>query len=124
LEPTLNLKYLDVDTREIIDVINDPSLIIYRVGAEQYAMNLGASVVRITPAENDDEWIVELKIPMEVRQRQTPVPGERVRFTIKLAFQEYEIAGIYQFKKNQFHIVHDDYGGEWKLRSIWQMKKF
>ena len=120
----MNLKYIDVDTQEIIDIINDPSLIIYEVCAEQYAINLSAAVVRITPAETDDEWTIELKIPFEVRQRQTPLPGERVRFTIKLVSQEYEVSGIYQHKKNQFHIVQDDYGGEWKIQSIWQMKKF
>jgi hypothetical protein len=96
---------------------------IYKVCAEHYAINLGATVVRITPAENDDEWTIELKIPIEVRQRQTPLPGERVRFAIKLVSQEFEVSGNYQHKKNQFHIGRDDYGGEWKIRSIWQMKK-
>jgi len=80
--------------------------------------------VSITPAESDDEWTIKLKIPSEVRQRHTPRPGERVRFTIKLICQEYEVSGIYQHKKNHFHIVHDDYGGEWKIKSIWQLKKF
>ena len=119
----MNITYIDVDTREIIEVINDPSLIIYRVCAERYAINLGATVVRITPAENDDEWTIELKIPVEVRQRQIPLSGERVRFKVKLVSQEYEISGIYQYKKNQFYIVQDDYGGEWKIQNIWQMKK-
>jgi len=119
----MNITYIDVDTRETIDVIKDPSLMIYRVCAEQYAINLGATVVRITPAENDDEWTIELRIPVEVRQRQTPLPGERVRFTVKLVSQEYEISGIYQYKKNQFHIVRDNYGGEWKIQNVWQMKK-
>ncbi len=114
---------MDVDTREIIDEINEPSLLIYKVCAEQYARRLGATVVRMTPAENDDEWTIELKVPIEVRQRQTPLPGERVRFTVKLISQEYEVFGIYQHRKNQFHIVRDDYGGEWKIQSIWQMKK-
>jgi hypothetical protein len=120
----LNLKYIDIDTQEIIEVINDPSLMIYRVCAEQYATNLGATVVRITPAENDSEWTIELKIPIEVRQRQAPLPGERVRFTVKLPSREFEVTGVYQHKKNQFHIIHDDFGGEWKIESIWQMKKF
>jgi hypothetical protein len=119
----LNLKYIDVDTQEIIEVINEPFLLIYRVCAEQYAINLGATVVSITPAESDDEWTIKLKIPSEVRRRQTPRPGERVRFTIKLISHEYEVLGTYQYKKNQFHIVQDDYGGEWKIQSIWQMKK-
>ena len=120
----MNLIYIDVDTQETIDVIHEPALLIYEVCAEQYASNLGATVVRITPAENDDEWTIKLKIPSEVRQRQTPRPGDRVRFTIKLIFREYEVSGIYQHKKNQSHIVQDDYGGEWKIQSIWQMKKF
>lgn len=120
----MNLKYIDVDTRETIDEINDPPLVIYKVRAEEFAIILGATIVRITPAENDDEWTIELKIPIEVRQRQTPLPGERVRFAVKLVSQEFEVSGIYQHKKNQFHIVRDDYGGEWKIRSIWQIKKY
>ena len=123
LEPTLNLKYIDVDTREIIDVINDPSLVIYKVHAELYATSMGATVVRMTPVENNDEWTIELKIPMEVRRRQTPRPGERVRFTVKLLTREFEVSGFYHHKKNQFHIIYDDYGGEWKIESIWQLKK-
>ena len=119
----MNLKYIDVDTQEVIDVINDPSLAVYRACVEQYAMNLGATVLRMIPAENDNEWTVELKIPIEVRQRQTPLSGERVRFIIKLVIQEFEITGIYMHKKNQFHIVQDEYGREWKIQSIWQMKK-
>jgi hypothetical protein len=118
-ELTLNLKYIDVDTQEVIDVINEPSLLIYKVCAEQYAINLGATVVSITPAESDDEWTIKLKIPSEVRQRHTPRSGERVRFTIKLIYQEYEVSGIYQHKKNQFHIVQDDYGGNGKSRRVY-----
>ncbi len=119
----MHLKYIDVDTQEIIDVVTDPSLAIYKVCAEQYAVNMGATVVRMNPGENDDEWTIELKIPMEVRQRQTPLPGERVRFIIKLVSEEHEVSGIFQHKKNQFYIVQDDYGGEWKIQSIWQLKK-
>lgn len=63
----MKITYLDVDTQEVIDVIDDPSLKIYEVHAEEYAVNLNATVARMIPGEDDIEWTIELIIHSERR---------------------------------------------------------
>jgi hypothetical protein len=64
----MNITYLDADTREVIDVIDDPAPVVSQISAEQFAASLRATIVRILPASDENEWNVELKIPSEVRR--------------------------------------------------------
>jgi hypothetical protein len=64
----MNITYLNVDSREVIEIIDDPAPIISQISAERFAASLCASVVRILPTHHENKWNVELKIPNEVRQ--------------------------------------------------------
>ena len=119
----MKITYLDADTREVIDVVDDPAPVISEISAERFAASLGATVVKIRPVHNASEWQVELKIPSEVRRSHTPLPGDRVRFTTKVGERQQEVTGIYQFKRHHSYVIVDDDGGEWEVPSRWQMKK-
>ena len=51
----MNITYLDADSREVIDVIDDPARTICEVGAERFAAPLGATVVKIVPTPYENE---------------------------------------------------------------------
>lgn len=119
----MNITYLDADTREVIDMVEDPALAISGIGAEQFAASLRATVVRICPTHHEDEWQVELHIPIEVRRLHTPLTGDRVRFTARIDGHELELSGTYQGKRHHSYVISDDGGGEWTRHSMWEMKK-
>jgi hypothetical protein len=119
----MNITYLDADSREVIDVIDDPAAAISEISAERFAARLRAAVARILPIPHENEWKVELKIPLEVRRLHTPLPGDRVRFMAKAGVLENEVLGVYQFKRQHSYVIFDDSGGEWEVQSIWHMKK-
>ena len=119
----MNITYLDADTREVIDIIDDSASVISEVGAERFAARLGATVVKIVPTPYENEWKVELKIPSDVRWLHMPLPGDRVRFTAKVGIHEHEVTGTYQFHRDRSYVILDDAGGEWEVQSMWQMKK-
>src|SRR5512143_3541863 len=119
----MNITYLDADTREVIDVIDDPAPVISQVGAKRFAAHLGATVVKLVPTPYENEWKVELKIPSDVRRLHMPLPGDPVRFTAKVGIHEHEVSGVFQFKRGQAFVILDDAGGEWEVQSMWQMKK-
>jgi len=45
----MNVTYLDADTREVIDIVDDPAPAICEIRAERFAAHLGATVVKIRP---------------------------------------------------------------------------
>ena len=51
----MKLTYLDADTREVIEVIEDPARTICEIGAEWFAARLGAIVVKILPTPYENE---------------------------------------------------------------------
>ena len=119
----MNITYLDADTREVIDVIDDPAPTIREIGTERFAARLGATVVKLVPTPYENEWRVELKIPSDVRRLHMPLPGDPVRFVAKVGIHESEVSGVYQYKRGQSFVILDDAGGEWEVQSMWQMKK-
>jgi hypothetical protein len=119
----MNITYLDADSREVIEVVDDPASTICQVGAEQFAARLGATVVKIVPTPDENEWRIELKIPTAVRRLHMPLSGDPVRFTIKMGVLEHEVSGVYQFRRGHSCVILDDAGGEWEVQSMWQMKK-
>ena len=119
----MNITYIDADTREVIDVIDDPAPIIYQISAERFAASLGAAVVRIIPAPDEHEWTVELRVPSGVRRLHMPLPGDPVRFVAKVGVHEQEVTGTYQFQRDRSYVILDDSGGEWEVQSMWEMKK-
>jgi hypothetical protein len=120
----MNMRYLDADTHELIAVIDDPSPDSYETGAEQFAASVGAAIERISPSHFENECIVELRIPPEVRRAYMPLPGDKVIFTAKAGYYEQEVVGIYKFKRGRSYVICDEVGGEWLVRSMWQMKKY
>ena len=114
----MNITYIDADSREVIEVVVDPAPVISQVSAERFAASLHATVVRILPTPYENEWTVELKIPVEVRRLHMPLPGDRVRFTAKAGGHEAEVEGVYQFMRRHSYVVLDDGGGEWELGSM------
>ena len=119
----MNITYLDTDTREVIDIIDDPAPVISEVGAGRFAARLGATVVKIVPTHLANEWRIELRIPSDVRRMHMPLPGGPVRFTVKLGIHEQEVSGVYQFRRGHSCVILDDAGQEWEVQSMWQMKK-
>jgi hypothetical protein len=119
----MNITYLDADSREVIDVIDDPATSICGIGAERFAASLGATVVKILPTSQENEWQVELKIPSQVRRLHMPLPGDRVRFTAKVGVHEREMNGVYQFQRHHSYVIVDETGDEWELPSMWQISK-
>ncbi len=119
----MNITYLDADTREVIEIVDDPAPSISEAGAERFAARLGATVIKILPTPYEQEWKVELKVPSNVRRKHTPLPGDRVRFIARAGLHEAEVTGVYQFKRDRSYIILDDAGGEWEVGSMWQMKK-
>ena len=118
----MKLTYIDADTREVIDILNDPAPTISQVGTERFAAPLGATVIKLVPTPYENEWRVELKIPSDVRRLHMPLPGDPVRFVAKVGVHEHEVSGVYQFKRGQSFVISDDAGGEWEVQSMWQMK--
>jgi len=57
----MKITYLDIDTREVLAIVDDPALEIYEIKAEKFAASVGASVVTIIPSDKEGEWIVKLK---------------------------------------------------------------
>ena len=119
----MNITYIDADTREVIEVVDDPAPVIPEVGAERFAARLGARVVKIVPTPDENEWRIELKIPAAVRRLHMPLSGDPVRFTVKLAALEHEVRGVYQFRRGHSSVILDDAGGEWEVQGMWQLKK-
>ena len=119
----MNITYIDADSREVIDVIADPARAISEISAERFAARLNATVARILPTNHENEWQVELHIPIEIRRLHTPLPGDRVRFTARIDGHEFELSGTYQGKRHHSYIICDDGGGEWKRQSMWEMRK-
>jgi hypothetical protein len=119
----MNMIFLDAGTHEVVAVIEDPPPQTYDVGAERFAAGLGATIERITFSQLEDEYVIELRIPVEVCQAHMPLPGERVVFKARAGYYEEELVGTYQFKRGQFYVICDEVGGEWLVRSMWQMKK-
>ena len=70
----MNITYLDADTREVIDIIDDPARTICEIGAERFAAPLGATVVKIVPTPYENEWKAELKIPSGVHRSHMSQP--------------------------------------------------
>jgi len=52
-----------------------------------------------------------------------PLPGDPVRFTVKMGVLENEVSGVYQFQRGHSCVILDDVGGEWEVQSMWKMKK-
>jgi hypothetical protein len=119
----MKLTYLDTDTREVIDVVDDPTMDFYLLKADEFAACLGAKVIRLVPSDRNGEWTAELNIPENVRRLQTPLPGDHVRFAAKFGYQDKELSGVFLFKRGHSYVVVDNDGAEWQLQSIWQMKK-
>lgn len=119
----MNITYLDADTREVIDIVDDPATSICGADAEKFAARLGAIVIKILPTPYENEWKAELKIPSDVRRSYMPLPGDPVRFTAKVGIHEHEVSGVYQFQRDRSYVILDDAGGEWEVQSMWQMKK-
>ncbi len=115
--------FLDAETHEVVAVIEDPAPYTYEIGAERFAASLGAMIGKITSSQLEDEYVIELSIPPEVRQARMPTPGERVTFTARAGYYEEEIVGTYQFKRGRDYVICDQVGGEWLVRSMWQMKR-
>src|SRR5215207_6836375 len=95
----MNITYLDTDTREVIDILDDPAPTICQVSAERFAARLGATVVKIVPTPYENEWRIELKIPSDVRRLHMPLSGDPVRFMVKMGVHEREVTGVYQFRR-------------------------
>jgi hypothetical protein len=119
----MNMIFLDADTLEVVAVLEDPPPATYDLGAERFAAGLGASIDRITYSQLEDEYVIELRIPPEVRQAYMPQPGERVTFTARAGYYEEEMVGTYQFQRGRVYVICDEVGGEWLVRSLWQMKR-
>lgn len=119
----MNIIYIDADTGEVIDVIDDPTPVFSQISAERFAARLGADVARILPGPQENEWKVELTIPSDVRRLRAPLPGDRVCFTAKAGVHEHEVTGIFSFKRTHSYVIFDDDGEVWELQSIWEMKK-
>jgi len=123
----MNITYLDADTREVIQIVDDPSSTTYDLGTklqiEEFAASLSALIVKIVPHREETEWTVELKIPLDVRRERTPLSGDGVRFPAKVGIHEHEVIGVYQFKRRHSYIILDDGGGEWEVQSMWFMQK-
>ena len=119
----MNMTYLDADTHELIAVIDDPAPDAYDGGAERFAASLGATIERISPSHFEDECVIELRIPPEIRQAHMPLPGEKVIFTARDGYYEREVVGTYQFKRGRSYVICDLVGGEWQVLSIWKMKR-
>ena len=119
----MNITFLDADTREVIQILDCPQSPEYASAVREFVSRLGAEIARTVPHEKPDEWTVELKIPTEVRRAYTPLPGDRVLFTAKAGVHEYEVSGVYQFKRRHSYIIFDDGGGEWEVQSMWQIRK-
>ncbi len=117
------MTYLDADTHELIAVIDDPLPDSYEAAAERFATSLGATIESIAPSYIENACDIELRIPPEVRQAYMPLPGERVAFTARDGYYEREVFGTYQFKRGRSYVICDQVGGEWKVRSMWQMKR-
>ncbi len=115
--------FLDADTHEVVAVIEDPAPYTYELGAERFAAGLGAAIKRIISSQVNDEYVIELHIPAEVRQAYMPLPGEKVVFTARAGYYEEEMVGSYQFKRGRDYVICDQVGGEWLVRSMWQMKR-
>ena len=122
----MKITYLDADTREVIEFVDDPNPAIHELELRQqavaFAASLSATIAKLTPHDMN-EWTIELKIPLEVRRSHTPLPGDRVRFMAKAGVHEHEVDGVYQFKRGHSYIIVDDGGGEWEVQSSWQMKR-
>jgi len=123
----MKITYLDADTREVIEFVDDPNPAIHELELRQqavaFAASLGATIVKLIPQFDENEWTIELKIPLDVRSAHAPLPGDRVRFTAKVGIHEHEVDGVYQFRLHHSYVIFDDGGGEWELQSMWQMKK-
>jgi hypothetical protein len=119
----MKLTYLDADTREVIDIIDDPATTICQVATERFAARFGATVLKLIPTPYENEWKVELRIPSDVRRLHMPLPGDPVSFLAKVGIHEHEVSGVYQFKRHHSYVIFDDVGGEWEVQSMWQMKK-
>ena len=119
----MNMTYLDADTHELVAVIDDPSPDSYEAGAERFATSLGATIERIAPSHFEDECVIELRIPPEIRRAHMPLPGEKVIFTARDGYYEREVVGTYQFKRGRSYVICDLVGGEWQVLSIWKMKR-
>ncbi len=119
----MNMIFLDADTQEVVAVVEDPAPYAYEMGAERFAAGLGAAIARITASQVEDEYVIELCIPPEVRQAHMPRPGEKVTFTARAGYYEEEMSGTYQFKRGRHYVICDPVGGEWLVRSMWQMKR-
>lgn len=119
----MNITLLDADTREVIQIVDCPKFPEYTGAVMEFVIKLGAEITRKIPHESQDEWTVELKIPNSVRRKYTPLPGDRVLFTAKVGVHEHEVSGVYRFKRRHSYIIFDDAGGEWKVQSMWQMRK-
>jgi len=122
----MNITLLDADTREVIESVDDPNPAIHELEIRQqaimFAPSFTARIVKLTPHE-ENEWTIELKIPLDVRRAHTPLPGDRVRFRATAGVHEHEVTGTYQFKRHHSYVIFDDAEGEWEVQSMWQMKK-
>lgn len=119
----MNITYLDSDTREVVDIVEVPASAIYAIKAKKFAAKLGATIIRTVPTHTENEWIIELKIPLTVRRKHTLLPGDQVHFHANVGRHHHEVIGTYQFKRSHSYVIFDDGGGEWEIQSMWQMKK-
>lgn len=117
------ITYLDSDTGEVIKQDNCPSgsyTSEVKPRAEKFASTFSAKIVGLTSYE-ENEWTIELKIPLRVRKAHTPLPGDRVRF--QSTTDGHELTGTYHFKHHRAYVVFDDSGVKWEITSMWQMSK-
>ena len=123
----MNIIYLDADIREIIKVVDYPECPSYDKAmihrAKEFAAKFDAKIIRTVPQHDPNEWTVELEIPLTVRRKHTPLPGDRVSFRAIVGICEHEVTGIYQHKCRESYVILDECGGRWEVQSMWQMKK-
>ncbi len=119
----MDMIFLDADTHEVVAVLEDPAPNTYDIGAERFAAGLGATIERIIFSQYQDEYVIELRIPSEVRRTHMPLPGERVVFSARADYYEEQLVGTYQFKRGRFYVICDEVGGEWLVQSMWQMRR-
>jgi hypothetical protein len=119
----MSITYLDADTREVVDIVELQASAIYAVKAKKFAAKLGATIVRTVPTHTENEWTIELKIPLTVRRKHTLLPSDQVRFRARIGLREHKVLGAHYFRRNQSYVIFDDGGGEWEVQSMWQIKK-
>ena len=123
----MKITYLDAGLREVIEVVDYPECPTYDTAvihrAKEFAGNFDAKITRAVPQRDPNQWILELEIPLVVRRKHTPLPGDRVRFRTKIGHHQREVMGTYYYKRYHAYLIFDDGGGEWEIQSLWQMKK-